>query len=180
MTDSDFPDHERPAGHSRDSALDETRSAPEPAVLSGDAPPQPDADAPPEESASGDTVETHDLVGGDPYASYAEPVADPYEGAVPPGYDWPTHGGYLGCLLGVVMACVLGGFLGSLLIGLLSVSPLAVIVSSSPARIVVIVAVFLVTLAALGRTGWRLGRRFYREYPLPASRPQETHGHVVR
>ncbi|MGH2505564.1 MAG: hypothetical protein ACRDID_23885, partial [Ktedonobacterales bacterium] len=39
-----------------------------------------------------------------------EPAARPrveeederYRGATPPGYDWPTHGGYLGCLIGVM------------------------------------------------------------------------------
>jgi len=102
----------------------------------------------------------------------AETPADPYEGAVPPGYDWPTHGGYLGCLLGLVMACVLGGFLGSFLVGLTSVTPLGFLVHAAPARIAIIVGVFLATLVALGRLGWMLGRRFYREYPQPPRRSQ--------
>src|SRR5258705_11876483 len=38
---------------------------------------------------------------------------DPHEGAVPAGYDWPTHGGYLGCLLGVMASCLLAAFFGS-------------------------------------------------------------------
>ena len=100
----------------------------------------------------------------------AEAPADPFEGAVPPGYDWPTHGGYLGCLLGVVMACVLGGFLGSFLVGLASVTPLSFLVGSAPARIAIIVGVFVLTLVGLGRAGWALGKRFYREYPRPTRR----------
>jgi hypothetical protein len=95
-------------------------------------------------------------------------ATDPYEGAVPPGYDWPTHGGYLGCLLGLMAACVLGGFLGSLLVGFVSVSPLAAVVTSAPVRIALILGTFVATMLVLGRVGWRLGRRFYREYPIPA------------
>ncbi|HET9981480.1 MAG TPA: hypothetical protein VFQ32_13610, partial [Ktedonobacterales bacterium] len=37
----------------------------------------------------------------------------PEAGAVPPGYDWPTHGGYLGCLLAMMPACLIAGFLSS-------------------------------------------------------------------
>src|SRR5579871_3443198 len=42
-----------------------------------------------------------------PTPELSEPE-NPYEGATPPGYDeWPTHGGYLGCLMGVVLGLVL-------------------------------------------------------------------------
>lgn len=109
----------------------------------------------------------------DPNATLAE-TPDPYEGAVPPGYDWPTHGGYLGCLLGLMAAGVLGGFLGSLLVGVVSVSPLAPVVTSSPVRIVLILGTFAATMVVLGRIGWRLGRRFYREYPTPTRRSSRT------
>jgi hypothetical protein len=95
---------------------------------------------------------------------------DPYEGAVPPGYDWPTHGGYLGCLMGLVVAFLVGGFLGSFLVGLISVTPLAVLVAAPAARILCIAVVFVATLIGLGRAGWVLGRRFYREYPRSAGR----------
>ncbi len=180
MTDETSPLQEHTQDALPENAPDENRMVPGPASHSGDAPQQPDAGTTPAESVSGDAYGTPDLVGGDAYAGYAGPAADPYEGAVPPGYDWPTHGGYLGCLLGVVMACVLGGFLGSLLIGLVSISPLAAIVATSPARIAIIVGVFFVTLAGLGRTGWRLGKRFYREYPRPAPRAQESRRHIAR
>lgn len=107
---------------------------------------------------------------GDPLAA----APDPYEGAVPPGYDWPTHGGYLGCLLGLMAACILGGFLGSLVVGLVSVSPLGMIVSVPAVRIILILGIFVATLFALGRTGWVLGRRFYREYARPSSQSGGT------
>ncbi len=96
---------------------------------------------------------------------------DPYEGATPPGVDWPTHGGSLGCLMGLVTACILGGFLGTFLVGLASVTPLSFMVGTPAERIALIVIVFLLTLVVLGRVGWRLGKRFYREYPQPPSRP---------
>jgi hypothetical protein len=117
-----------------------------------------------------DTMSTRDGAPDELPVERAEAPTDPLEGAVPPGYDWPTHGGYLGCLLGVVVACVLGGFLGSFLVGLASVTPLGFLVGSAPARIAIIVGVFLLTLVGLGRVGWALGKRFYREYPRPTRR----------
>lgn len=85
------------------------------------------------------------------------------EGAVPPGYDWPTHGGYLGCLLSLMASCLIGGFLGSTLFAALSywrIVPAAV-------AIVLTIAVYAAVLIGLGRLGWILGKRFYREYPQP-------------
>lgn len=104
-----------------------------------------------------------------------EPTADPYEGAVPPGYDWPTHGGYLGCLLGLMVACIVGGLLGSFVVGTVSVTPLGGIVGYAWIRITLIIAVFLATLAVLGRVGWILGKRFYREYPQPDTASHSAH-----
>lgn len=92
-----------------------------------------------------------------------------YEGATPPGYDeWPTHGGYLGCLLGVMTACVLAplgyiifGFLGSLLGP--SLGKLGVVLAG-----VVTVALYLAVFIGIARLGWTMGRRFLREYDEPA------------
>ena len=88
---------------------------------------------------------------------------DPYEGAVPPGYDWPTHGGYLGCLLSLMASCLIGGFLGSTLFAALSYHE----VLPQPVTITMTVAVYLVIIIGLGRLGWVLGRRFYRQYTPP-------------
>jgi len=92
------------------------------------------------------------------------PAEDEFEGATPPGYDWPTHGGYLGCLMGVMAGVLLGGFLGANIFAayynVLDL-PLAV-------YILLNVALFIALLIGLGRLGWWLGRRYYRYYPQPA------------
>jgi hypothetical protein len=89
---------------------------------------------------------------------------DEFEGATPPGYDWPTHGGYLGCLMGVMAGVLLGGFLGANIFAayynVLNL-PLAVYILMN-------VALLIALLIGLGRLGWWLGRRFYRYYPQPA------------
>lgn len=88
--------------------------------------------------------------------------SDPYDHAVPPGYDWPTHGGYLGCLLGLVASCPIA-FVASTFI-----PPLARY-NGVPGVIVapLTVVVFLVIFVAVGRFGFVLGKRFLREYPQP-------------
>jgi hypothetical protein len=86
---------------------------------------------------------------------------NPEEGAVPPGYDWPTHGGYLGCLLGMLPACLIAAFLGSTFVAVLNKSG---VVSPVVAAILVVV-LFVACIAGFGRIGWLLGRRFYRKYP---------------
>lgn len=95
--------------------------------------------------------------------SGASTPPDPYEGAVPPGYDWPTHGGYLGCLLSLMASCLIGGFLGSTLFAALSYHQIL----PQPVTITLTVAVYLVIIVGLGRLGWVLGRRFYRQYTPP-------------
>jgi hypothetical protein len=85
------------------------------------------------------------------------------EGAVPPGYDWPTHGGYLGCLLSFMASCLIGGFLGSTLFAALSYRRIVPAVVA----IVLTIAVYAAVFIGLGRLGWTLGKRFYREYPQP-------------
>jgi hypothetical protein len=76
--------------------------------------------------------------------------------------------------MGVVVGLVLGGFLGSLLIGLLSVSPLSGVVSVAGGRLTLLALTFFATLILMGRLGYRLGRRYYREYPPPQrGQPEE-------
>ena len=97
-------------------------------------------------------------------AMAAPPPEDEFEGATPPGYDWPTHGGYLGCLMGVMAGVLLGGFLGANLLSFIYIDknlPL-------PVFILLNALLFLALLIGLGRLGWWLGRRFYRYYPQPA------------
>ncbi len=91
-----------------------------------------------------------------------------YRGATPPGYDWPTHGGYLGCLLGVMIACLLAplgyilfGFVGAFLVHPLGGFGVAL-------AVIVTVGVYLAIFVALTRLGWYMGKRFLREYEQPA------------
>lgn len=93
-----------------------------------------------------------------------------YRGATPPGYDWPTHGGYLGCLLGVMIACLLAplgyilfGFVGAFLVHPLGGVGVAL-------AVIITVAAYLAVFVALSRLGWYMGKRFLREYEQP-SRP---------
>ena len=88
---------------------------------------------------------------------------DRFEGAVPPGYDWPTHGGYLGCLLGLVAACLVGAFLGTFPFAALSYHHLVPPVVT----LLVTIVIFLAVAIGLGRLGWYLGKRFYRDYGTP-------------
>jgi hypothetical protein len=81
---------------------------------------------------------------------------------VPPGFDWPTHGGYLGCLLGLVVACLLCGLVGAPLAQLSNFRVL-----STPAALGLTLVAALVLVIGVSRLGWTLGRRFYREYPQP-------------
>ncbi len=88
----------------------------------------------------------------------------PEAGAVPPGYDWPTHGGYLGCLLGMMPACLVGGFLGSTFVAFLNKAGVVPPVVAG----FLVVALFVACIVGFGRIGWVLGRRFYRKYPRSA------------
>lgn len=87
----------------------------------------------------------------------------PEAGAVPPGYDWPTHGGYLGCLLAMMPACLIAGFLSSTFVAWPWFN------GKSALPTVAVFALIVITFAAcilgFGRLGWTLGRRFYRKYP---------------
>ena len=85
---------------------------------------------------------------------------------MPPGYDWPTHGGYLGCLFGVIASCLIGGFVGSTLFPALAHYNL---VPGWVAGVLTLV-VFVLLVAGIGRLGYALGRRFLREYPQPTGK----------
>lgn len=101
----------------------------------------------------------------DDQTSGAEGARPDPDGATPPGYDWPTHGGYLGCLLAVMLSCVLAplgylvvGFLGALLSPSLGGVGVGIAIA---ATVIGYVALFF----GLARLGWRMGKRYLREYP---------------
>jgi hypothetical protein len=91
------------------------------------------------------------------------PADDPYEGAVPPGYDWPTHGGYLGCLVGSIAGCLLTAFVSANLFSFLWAARIV----SGPIYILLTLVALVLIMWALGRLGWVLGKRFYRAYEQP-------------
>jgi hypothetical protein len=160
----DSGSEEAPGGlESASASTPEDPSSVEPAEQAQDLPNEEGVDAFPYTTLAQAQAPVQDIAG-------QAQAFDPYEGAVPPGYDWPTHGGYLGCLMGLVAAFLIGGFLGSFLVGLISVTPLALLVASPAMRIILIACVFVATLIALGRAGWVLGKRFYREYPRRVGR----------
>lgn len=109
----------------------------------------------------------HDADGMDgPENEFAASTPDmdaenPAEGAVPPGYDWPTHGGYLGCLLSMMPACLVAGFLGSTFVAALNKAGIVPPIVAG----IIVVALFVACMLGFGRSGWLLGRRFYRKYP---------------
>jgi hypothetical protein len=108
--------------------------------------------------------------GGEPLAPDTTDDAEP-EGAVPPGYDWPTHGGYLGCLLGLIGACIVGGFIGSSLQKALTYYRWVPDLVAA----LIAVAVYAVAITALCWLGWTLGKRFYRAYPQARGRTWGEH-----
>ena len=86
-------------------------------------------------------------------------------GAAPPGVEWNTHGGYLGCLIGCLASFLIGGFLGSVLLGTLYV------VGGGAALVLAAVSVVIYTGIVYGlcRLGWWLGKRYYRSYQTTGS-----------
>ena len=94
--------------------------------------------------------------------------ADPHRGAVPPGYDWPTHGGYLGCLMGGVFALILAP-LGYIIFGFLGAALAAALGGFGVGLAAAITMIaYIATFIILSQLGWRLGKHFLREYPQAA------------
>lgn len=96
-------------------------------------------------------------------------------GAAPPGFEWPTHGGYLGCLIGCLASFLIGGFLGSALLGTLYV----VGGGSAVILAVVSIVVYAAIVYGLCRLGWSLGKRYYRSYQGPAETTWGEHDEFV-
>ena len=129
---------------------------------SGDLPPDTDTT----DTNTSDTSGHADAAPDPIYAPTPDMEAEnPEAGAVPPGYDWPTHGGYLGCLLGLLPACLLAGFISSTFIAW----PWFNGKGNLPTVVVValIIVIFAACIYGFARLGWTLGRRFYRKYPQP-------------
>lgn len=104
------------------------------------------------------------------------PAEDPYEGAVPPGYDWPTHGGYLGCLCGMFVSFLVFGLIGANLFSYFWASGKL----SGPLFILLCVVAFFALAYGFGRAGYVLGKRFYRAYPEKPGDPHWGEDESVR
>jgi len=117
----------------------------------------------PGDQLSDTSNDEHDVRGADEGTALTPDMEAelPEAGAVPPGYDWPTHGGYLGCLLGMMPACLVGGFLGSTFVAFLNKAGVVPPVVAG----LLVAALFVACVVGFGRIGWVLGRRFYRKYP---------------
>lgn len=78
--------------------------------------------------------------------------------------EWPTHGGPLGCLVGLMFGFLLAGFLGSTLISFVHFSK----AGAGGWYIFSAVVVMLVFSILFANIGWRIGKRIYRHYePSP-------------
>jgi hypothetical protein len=58
-------------------------------------------------------------------------------------------------------SCLIGGFLGTTFFAALSYQKIV----PRPITVLLTVIVFVAVTLGLGRLGWVLGKRFYREYP---------------
>ena len=94
----------------------------------------------------------------------------PTEPTLPPEAQGETNGGPLGCCLGVMVGLLLS--LSLAILSRLYADPLGVIVQNNYGLLGLIVRILMAVLACAfaiicGYFGWRLGKRFYREYEVP-------------
>lgn len=90
--------------------------------------------------------------------------------AAPPEDEWPTHGGYLGCLLAVMFGCLLAGFFASPLVQGAYRSGHGAGVGYGPVLNIAAIIIMVIGLIIFGRIGWWVGKRIYREYPASTRR----------
>ncbi len=108
---------------------------------------------------------TEEYVNEEATPSPPEPELEPAAGrsGTASEFEWPTHGGYLGCLMGMFIGCVLAGFLSSTIISFVHF----VRGTSQPLFIIAAVVLMVVVIGVFGRIGWGAGKRFYRDYQQP-------------
>ena len=95
------------------------------------------------------------------------------ENALPPEAQGETNGGPLGCCLGMMVGLLLS--LSLAVVSRFYADPLASILQGGYGRLGLIVRILMGILAFalaifFGYTGWKLGRRFYREYEPPVQK----------
>jgi hypothetical protein len=100
----------------------------------------------------------------------SEPEAEP---TLPPEAQGEANGGPLGCCLGVMIGMLLS--ISVALFSRLEIGPLSQLFQNNYSlvglltRILMGILVFVLAIVR-GLLGWRLGKRFYREYEPPAPR----------
>jgi hypothetical protein len=118
------------------------------------------------ELASSEASETGETI-------LAEPEATAPEAALPPEAQGEANGGPLGCCLGVMIGMLLS--ISVALLSRLASGPLGQLFQSNYSlvgvltRILMGILVFVLAIVC-GRIGWKLGKRFYREYEPPTPR----------
>lgn len=106
---------------------------------------------------------------------------DSARGALPPEAQGDVNGGPLGCCLGVAVGLFLSVFVA--IFSRLYTDPLVALFQHNyqlmGLLIRVVMGILAVVLAILcGYLGWKLGKRFYREYEAPPSRERKRKSKV--
>lgn len=109
----------------------------------------------------------------------ATPTSDTPQGedTLPPEARGETNGGPLGCCLGVMVGLLLS--LSLAVLSRLYADPLGPLFQGNYSVLGLLVRILMLILAVglaivLGRAGWRLGKRFYREYDPPSVRTRNN------
>ena len=121
----------------------------------------PDEEAQPIDSTASSTDETET----------EEKAPDP-ENTLPPEAQGEVNGGPLGCCLGFMVGALLGGVLLSLSLTVLNHAFADYGLAGWLVRVLLGILAF-VLLIFLCRTGWKLGKRFYREYEPPTVKERQ-------
>lgn len=113
-----------------------------------------------------------------------EKVQEPSQGEqLPPELQGEIHGGPLGCCLGVTIGLLLSTLLGVLGFGHNLAFLLSFVLPLNPLTLVRIATGCITVAGAIivGFVGWKVGKRFYREYEPPVikdrrrkSKPKEV------
>ncbi len=84
--------------------------------------------------------------------------------------EWPTHGGYLGCLMGIMFGCLAAAFIASPLVrgAVHAASDIGFQLNASA------LVIMLLGIIAFGYIGWKIGKRAFRDYTLPGPKPPPT------
>lgn len=100
--------------------------------------------------------------------------------AVPPvnaEEEWPTHGGYLGCLIAIMFGCLFAAFFASPLVQGAYRTTHGAGIGYGPTLNVAAIVIMIAGLIAFGRIGWAIGKRVFREYaPHERTQPKAAKG----